>query len=689
MTDLPDVKIKALVVFPAVVNGGTGIEITKTNGAFTVDIDYSEFAQFGSAPPNAQTLMWDSVANVYTLVPPSAIGGISDSPSDNKTYGRNNRVWVDAWASPVLTGNPTAPTPAPGDNGNSVATTAFVSAAIAVPATALPLVESGSGAIGTSVKYAREDHVHPLGPGGGGGFSDEFRVEDYPSIQAAIDAAAAARGGVVRLQAANYDISATLLITNSDVRLRGVGSSMPHNAGVGGVPATSIRWVGAAGGTMLRIRTPSAATSTIITGCGVERLSFNGNGLAATAMEIISIRQAAFSQIFVTNVTGRGILLNSGTINVDAAEAPDTQRCTFDNISWRMIDSVAVQSAHAFELSGSATGNASFNTFLECGGQVHNGTAFRLINADNNEFHHCGSQITGSGLIWDFLSPSTNGGIGTGAVGNHLYSCGTGLSTQSTIRVGATNNVFIAPDIENGSQVPTADVNAKFIWLAAYPQFKLGRYVEITQDTTNEAAVYKANASSSGPLRLQLSGNDVRVGTDILNPALMVAHSTAGAGLEVLTTGAGSGVKLIALSSGTDESIQILPKGAGAVTVGTTTGGSTIIPKGVQVSGDWSTMATITSNGTKAIANGANAVIGGMPVVGLIIVANTTNTTMAMAWLAVGSPTIINQVGTEFVVGSAPAAGKTGIGFDGASSYRIYNNTGASKNYTLTLFNQA
>lgn len=39
---------------------------------------------------------------------------------------------------------------------------------IAVPATAVPLVESGSGTVGTSVKYAREDHVHPTGGGGGG-----------------------------------------------------------------------------------------------------------------------------------------------------------------------------------------------------------------------------------------------------------------------------------------------------------------------------------------------------------------------------------------------------------------------------------------------------------------------------------------------------------------------------------------
>ena len=49
------------------------------------------------------------------------------------------------------------------------------------PATATPLVESGTGAVGTSAKYAREDHVHPLGPGGGG---SSVLVSDTPPVGA-------------------------------------------------------------------------------------------------------------------------------------------------------------------------------------------------------------------------------------------------------------------------------------------------------------------------------------------------------------------------------------------------------------------------------------------------------------------------------------------------------------------------
>jgi hypothetical protein len=68
-------------------------------------------------------------------------------------------------ASPVFTGNPTAPTATVGDNDTSVATTAFVTTAVAAvpvvpPATVAPLM-NGTAAVGVATKYTREDHVHP------------------------------------------------------------------------------------------------------------------------------------------------------------------------------------------------------------------------------------------------------------------------------------------------------------------------------------------------------------------------------------------------------------------------------------------------------------------------------------------------------------------------------------------------
>lgn len=61
-------------------------------------------------------------------------------------------------ASPAFTGNPTATTQAADNNSTRLATTAFV---VGQASSTTPSAASGAGAIGTSLKYARADHVHP------------------------------------------------------------------------------------------------------------------------------------------------------------------------------------------------------------------------------------------------------------------------------------------------------------------------------------------------------------------------------------------------------------------------------------------------------------------------------------------------------------------------------------------------
>lgn len=60
-------------------------------------------------------------------------------------------------ASPALTGTPTAPTAAADTSTTQIATTAFV---VGQAGSATPLVD-GTAAVGTSTRYARQDHKHP------------------------------------------------------------------------------------------------------------------------------------------------------------------------------------------------------------------------------------------------------------------------------------------------------------------------------------------------------------------------------------------------------------------------------------------------------------------------------------------------------------------------------------------------
>lgn len=80
------------------------------------------------------------------------------------TNDASNRPIINATlVSPALTGVPTAPTATVGTNTTQVASTAFVLAnatGTISPATVAPLID-GTAAVGTSLLYARQDHVHP------------------------------------------------------------------------------------------------------------------------------------------------------------------------------------------------------------------------------------------------------------------------------------------------------------------------------------------------------------------------------------------------------------------------------------------------------------------------------------------------------------------------------------------------
>lgn len=72
MTDFPDLKLKALVQFPAQVVGGTGIDVTAANGSFRFDLDHGELAQITSVPtiaiPTTFIVLWESTQNTYRRI---------------------------------------------------------------------------------------------------------------------------------------------------------------------------------------------------------------------------------------------------------------------------------------------------------------------------------------------------------------------------------------------------------------------------------------------------------------------------------------------------------------------------------------------------------------------------------------------------------------------------------------------
>lgn len=110
----------------------------------------------------------DSLSPTFTGTPlaPTATAGTSTTQLATTAFVAAAIAVEDAivalkapLASPALTGTPTAPTAAVDTSTTQLATTAFV---IAQAATVAPLA-NGIAAVGTSKKYARQDHVHAEG----------------------------------------------------------------------------------------------------------------------------------------------------------------------------------------------------------------------------------------------------------------------------------------------------------------------------------------------------------------------------------------------------------------------------------------------------------------------------------------------------------------------------------------------
>lgn len=91
MTDFPDLKLKALVSFPAAVFGGTGLAVRQESGNFYFDLAYGELAQIAAVPtpaePTTFLALWEQIQNTYQRISITDLktefgGGGGGTPSD-------------------------------------------------------------------------------------------------------------------------------------------------------------------------------------------------------------------------------------------------------------------------------------------------------------------------------------------------------------------------------------------------------------------------------------------------------------------------------------------------------------------------------------------------------------------------------------------------------------------------------
>jgi hypothetical protein len=142
------------------------IVISGTGTTFTIDTNVVSNTKLAQMPTN--TLKGNNtgstanaidltVAQVKTML---ALNNVDNTSDANKPVSSATQTELNLkanLASPTFTGIPAANTASVNTNTTQLATTAFV---VAQASSTNPLVD-GTVAIGTSLRYSREDHVHP------------------------------------------------------------------------------------------------------------------------------------------------------------------------------------------------------------------------------------------------------------------------------------------------------------------------------------------------------------------------------------------------------------------------------------------------------------------------------------------------------------------------------------------------
>jgi len=219
-------------------------------------------------------------------------------------------------ASPALTGTPTSTTAAVDTSTTQIATTAFVTGQAASVA---PLI-NGTAAAGTSLRYARQDHVHP---------TDTTRAPlASPTFTGTVTIPAGASISGYATSGANSNItSLTGLTTPLSISQGGTGATNATDArtNLGITGGGSVTSVAVSGGTTgLTTSGGPITTSGTITLAGTLAASNGGTGASTLTTNNVLLGNGTSAVQFVAPGTTGNVLTSNGTTWTSAAGGTPT-----------------------------------------------------------------------------------------------------------------------------------------------------------------------------------------------------------------------------------------------------------------------------------------------------------------------------------------------------------------------------
>lgn len=322
-------------------------------------------------------------------------------------------------------------------------------------------------------------------------------TDDAAALQATIDALPA-EGGEVALPPGVMAIGSTIVISKSNVRLVGVGGDNRHNTAPFIFNAGSrLKWIGAAGGTMLRFTSTSGASNPKMTGGGLEGLVIDAAATAGRCLEIWSWNSARFTDLMLYDATIACLDMN---VVASLADARDPQENIFEQLNIAALSG----SADAIRMDAATPGaNPSYNTFIAALIYVKDGNGVNLFNCDNNWFDHFRIFVTGTGKAVLFNGSNSNATyVPRDNVFNHLTTQApiVARGAPASFTYASGRNACWNMDQTNNTVQPTVEAGARLSYSyldgAAYlmPQIK----AISAQNESQGAAAYDEFAGGSG-----------------------------------------------------------------------------------------------------------------------------------------------------------------------------------------------
>ena len=241
-----------------------------------------------------------ATGTVVTITP--AWGSITSKPTTLAGYAITDAAPL---ASPALTGTPTSTTAAANTNTTQIATTAFV---IGQAATVAPLMNSAA-AVGTSLLYARQDHVHP---------SDTVKA----------NLASPTFTGTPAAPTASTSDSSTQIATTAFVKAQAYVTSITLSGDVTGSGSSAITTTLANSGVTAGTYNNSATAVTPLTVDVKGRVTGTGTAVTVTpAWGSITSKPTTLSGFGITDAVNTSLLgANSGVATLDSAgKVPTSQ----------------------------------------------------------------------------------------------------------------------------------------------------------------------------------------------------------------------------------------------------------------------------------------------------------------------------------------------------------------------------